>query len=110
MGSEDCNNHFTKLRGSIQEVIMGSHFKRDLPDFDPSVIIDAEHENHTRLHKYEETIDGITIFRAIIDHIHIVYVVDDKHRLIFLRAFKNFNNYDSFLSNKKKIKEMVDLI
>ena len=110
MECENCNNHFVKLRDSIKEVIMSNHFKKDLPDFDFSVIMDAEHEHHNRLHRYEEIIDGITIFRAIINHIHIVYVVDDKSRLIFLRAFKNFNNYDKFLSNKKKIKEMVDLV
>ena len=110
MDCENCNNHFAQLKESIKEVIVSKHFKKDFPDFDPKVIIDAEHESHNRLHKYEEVLGGITLFRAIINHIHLVYVVDDKHRLIFLRAFKNFKNYGQFLSNKTNIKEMVNSI
>ncbi len=107
MDCENCSNHFMKLRDSIKEVIMTHHFRKDMPDFNPAIITDAEQAVRSRLHKFEEMLNGDYIFRAIVNHIHIVYAVDSKHRLIFLRAFKNFNSYEKFLADKKGIKQMI---
>jgi len=103
----NCHEYFEEVRPLIKEVIVSHHFKRDAPDFDTNLIVDCQHEFFTRLHKLEEKIDGNHIFRAVKDGVHIVYAVDVNHRLIFLRAFKNFEEYEKFLSNSKKIKEMI---
>ncbi|MCX6706631.1 MAG: hypothetical protein NT001_00640 [Candidatus Woesearchaeota archaeon] len=103
----NCHDHYQQLRPLIKEVIVTSHFERDLPSFDITSITDCRHENFTHLHKFEETIDGNHIFRALQDHTHIVYAIDKAHRLVFLRAFDNFKEYERFLSNKKKITEMI---
>jgi len=103
-------NHFEQFRPLINKVIKTRHFERDLPNFDTDLILDSKHEHFTRLHKYEENIEGNHIFRALKDKIHIVYAVDKNHNLIFLRAFHNFREYMKFLDNKKIILEIIELI
>jgi len=105
----NCNNHFEQFRPLIKDVIATHHFKKDMPDFDSSLILDSRHSSFTRLHKLEESIDGVHIFRAVMKKTHIVYAVDKKYRLILLRAFRNFKEYKKFLDDKKKIKELLDL-
>jgi len=100
-------NHFDQLRSSIKQVLVTKHFRRDAPDFDTSLVLDSAHEHFTHLHKFEENVSGNHIFRALKDGVHIVYAVDKKHRLIFLRAFKNFKKYESFLEHKKKILRLI---
>jgi hypothetical protein len=48
------------------------------------------------------------IFRAKKERVHIVYCVDKKLRVIFLRAFKNYGAYARFLGDKKEIKRMIE--
>ena len=102
-------NHFEQFRPSIKEITITKHFKRDLPNFDINLIIDSKHENFTSLHKYEENIEGNHIFRALKDKVHIVYAVDKSHKLIFLRAFHNFKEYERFLENKQQIIHMIEI-
>jgi hypothetical protein len=61
----------------------------------------------TELHKFEENIDGNLVFRAKKEGIHIVYCVDKRKRIIFLRAFRNYGEYGKFLEDKKEIKRMI---
>ena len=106
----NCHDHFEQFKPSIKEVIITKHFKRDFPDFDTDLILDSKHEHFTRLHKYEENIEGNHIFRALKDKIHIVYAIDKSHNLIFLRVFHNFKEYMKFLDNKKIILKMIKSI
>jgi hypothetical protein len=53
-------------------------------------------------------VDGSMIFRAKKERVHIVYCVDKKLRIIFLRAFKNYSTYARFLGDKKEIKRMIE--
>ena len=103
----NCHEHFQQLRPLVTEIIISKHFMRDIPDFDVDSIVDCEHNNFTHLHKFEETIGGNHIFRAIKENWHIVYAIDKNHRFIFLRAFDNFTAYKKFLNGKKKILSMI---
>ena len=104
----NCHDHFQQLRPLIKEIIVTHHFKRDLPDFNTSQIVDCDHSSFTRLHKFEETIDGNHLFRAIKGETHIIYAIDKNHRLIFLRAFTNFKDYKKFLNKKKEIISLIE--
>ena len=103
-----CRSHFQQLRPVITEVLVSKHFLHDMPEFDTSLIVDCRHQHFTILHRLEETIQGNHIFRALYKHHHIVYAVDKKHRLIFLRAFGNFKAYLKFLDDRKKIVDMIE--
>ncbi len=104
----NCHDHFQQLRPLVNDVVVSKHFKRDAPDFNINLILDCEHMHFTRLHKFEETIEGNHIFRALKDKMHIVYAIDKNHRLIFLRAFNNFGSYKKFLNEKKEIMNMIE--
>ena len=73
-------NHFDKFEGKISEVIVTKRFKKDAGDFDVGLITDSNHEHFSRLHKFEEHINGADIFRAVKDEIHYVYAIDKNHR------------------------------
>jgi hypothetical protein len=47
------------------------------------------------------------IFRAKKEGMHIVYCVDKNMRIIFLRVFRNFKEYEKFLENKKEISNLI---
>ena len=102
------HGHFERLRPLIREVVTSKHFFREATNFDTNLVLDSRHEHFTHLHKLEETIEGNHIFRALTGHTHIVYAVDKKHRLILLRAFKNFKHYEKFLEDKKLILRMIE--
>jgi mRNA-degrading endonuclease RelE of RelBE toxin-antitoxin system len=109
----DCNNHFMELRPLIKEIIISNHFKRDLKDkekinFIIRNILDCSHLEFNELHKFEENINGNLIFRAKKEDLHIVYCIDKKMRIFFLRAIRNFDEYKKFLENKKEIKAMIE--
>jgi len=98
-------NHFEQFE--IRKVLISHHFHRDLPGFDTSIVIDSKHEQCTHLHKFEENIEGNHIFRALVNHMHIVYAVTPEHDLVLLRAFKNFKEYMKFLDDKKAIMHLI---
>jgi hypothetical protein len=47
------------------------------------------------------------IFRAKTDRMHIVYSVDKNMRIIFMRVFKNFKEYEKFLDDKNEIDKLI---
>ena len=95
------------IRPSLKTLVISRHFTRDLKDkeqIDSIVngILDCS-VGFNELHKFEEDIDGNLVFRAKKENMHIVYCVDKKMRIIFLRAFKNYNEYkkNSWTTGKK---------
>jgi mRNA-degrading endonuclease RelE of RelBE toxin-antitoxin system len=103
----NCSDLFQKLRSNITAVIVSKHFSHDYPEFDINSVIDCDHAYFRHLHKFEESIEGNHIFRAVSGNVHIVYAIDRQNRLVFLRAFKNFNEYKKFLNNKKQVLEII---
>jgi mRNA-degrading endonuclease RelE of RelBE toxin-antitoxin system len=104
----NCKSHFMVMRPLIRQVLVSKHFQKDMKnesDIMPLVedVLDCSHEEFSELHKFEESVDGIKIFRAKKGRVHIVYAVDRGMRIIFLRALRNFKEYKRFLSNKKEI-------
>jgi len=100
------------IRPSIKTLVISKHFIRDLKDkeeVDSIVcgVLDCSNIDFNELHKFEEDIDGNLIFRARKEGTHIVYCVDRRMRIIFLRAFKNYGEYRNFLENRKEIKKMI---
>ncbi len=108
----NCHDHFMELRPLVKEVIISHHFKKDLKDEKVisqivQTILDCNHIAFHELHKFEEDIGGNFIFRAKKDKLHYVYCIDKTKRIIFLRSFKNFNEYKKFLEDKKGIKRVI---
>lgn len=100
------------VRPSIKAIAVSKHFVRDLKNegtMDSIVkgILDCSNLDFSELHKFEENTDGNMIFRANKEGIHIVYGVDKRMRIVFLRAFRNFNEYKKFLDNKKEISKVI---
>lgn len=100
------------VRSSIKSVAVSKHFIRDLKDGEKIIsiinnVLDCSHLEFNELHKFEKNIDGNLIFRAKKEGLHIVYGVDKRLRIIFLRAIKNFTEYKKFLENKKEILRMI---
>lgn len=104
----NCHDHYQQLRPLVKEIIVSKQFTRDAPDFDVNAVVDCRHEAFTHLHKFEETIDGNHIFRALQHKTHIVYCIDKNHRLVFLRAFHNFGLYKRFLDDKRQLKALME--
>jgi mRNA-degrading endonuclease RelE of RelBE toxin-antitoxin system len=108
-----CNSHFTRIRPLIKEVLISKHFYKDLKDENGvnSIVrdvLDCSHMEFNELHKFEEKIDGVFVFRAKRENLHIVYCVDKKMRILFLRAMKNFEEYKKFIEDKKEILSVVE--
>lgn len=108
----NCKSEFMNVRPSIREAVVSKHFVRDLKNEEEmnSIIrdvLDCSSLEFTELHKFEENLDGNLIFRAKKGGMHIVYCVDKKLRIIFLRAIKNYTEYKKFLEDKKEITRMI---
>jgi mRNA-degrading endonuclease RelE of RelBE toxin-antitoxin system len=108
----NCHSHFMAIRPSLKTLVISKHFIRDLKDKEEmnSIVrgvLDCSSVDFNELHKFEEDIDGLLVFRAKKDGIHIVYCVDKKMRIIFLRAFKNYSEYKRFLEGRKEIEKMI---
>jgi mRNA-degrading endonuclease RelE of RelBE toxin-antitoxin system len=108
----NCHSHFKAIRPLLKAVVVSRHFIRDLKDKEEvnsivSGILNCSNVDFNELHKFEEDIDGNLVFRAKKDGVHILYCVDKERRIIFLRAFKNYNEYGNFLEDKKRIKKMI---
>jgi len=109
---KSCSSHFMRVRPFIKEVVVTKHFERDLKDEEVinSIIkdvLDCSHTEFHELHKFEDNIDGVMIFRARKENLHIVYCVDKKMRIIFLRAIRNFDEYKRFLDEKKELRKII---
>ena len=109
---DSCNSHFMKVRPLIKEVIISKHFRRDLKDEEEintiiKNILDCSHMEFHELHKFEENIEDNLIFRARKDKMHIVYCVTKDRKIAFLRAIRNYDEYEKFLEDKKMIKKII---
>jgi hypothetical protein len=71
-------------------------------------ILDCSSLEFSELHKFEGRIDGTLIFRAKKDDLHMLYCVDKKMRIVFLRAIGNFTEYKRFLDDKKELRRIVE--
>jgi len=109
----NCNSHFQELRPNLKEAIITNHFKKDIKDKKEisnivNDVLDCKHANFSELHKFEEHVNGISVFRAKKERTHYVYAVE-KSKIIFLRALKNYREYAKFLENKKQILHTIRL-
>ena len=99
------------VRPNIESVAVTKHFSKDIKDIEVQslvkAVLDCSGEDFYELHKFEAHIDGNMLFRAKKEHMHIVYCVDKKMRIIFLRAFRNFKDYKRFLEDKKEIHNLI---
>jgi mRNA-degrading endonuclease RelE of RelBE toxin-antitoxin system len=101
------------VRPVLTGVVVSKHFLKDLKDQKTAEslvedVLDCSNVDFTELHKFEMNVDGNLVFRAKKGGAHIVYCVDKKLRVIFLRAFKNYNDYARLLEDKKGIKRMIE--
>ena len=108
----NCHTHFMRIRPSIKNIVVSRHFARDLKNEKEmgsiiKEVLDCSDLGFTELHKFEEHIEGNLVFRAKKEKLHIVYCIDKKRRIIFLRAFRNFSEYKKFLDDKKEIRKMI---
>lgn len=108
----NCNSRFMKVRPLIRGVATTKHFERDLKDNDKrasviSAILDCSRMEFAKLHKFEKNIRGNLIFRAKRDQEHIVYGVDKRMRLVFLRAIRNFAEYARLLEDNMAILRLL---
>ena len=105
-------DHFHELFPFVKEISFSSHFEKDmksqgLVNFDAKKIFSQEFNDFTRLHKFEEKIGEHYIFRALHTGKHLVYSIDKNGKVVFLRAFSNFKEYEKFLGDKKRIGEIL---
>jgi hypothetical protein len=108
----NCNSHFMAVRPSIKSVAISKRFVKDLKDQQKVEslirnVLECAHLELHELHKFERNIDGNLIFRAKKEKTHIVYGVDKRMRVVFLRAIENFVEYKKFLENKKEILKAI---
>jgi mRNA-degrading endonuclease RelE of RelBE toxin-antitoxin system len=108
----NCHSHFMRIRPLVKSFVISKRFFRDLKDEEELTsvvrgVLDCSSVDFNELHKFEENVDGNLVFRARKGGVHIVYCVDRKMRIIFLRAFKNYGEYGKFLDDKKEIKRMI---
>jgi len=101
------------VRPLIKGVIVSKHFARDLKDKEKvdsivSDILECSHMEFNELHKFEENVNGALFFRAKNEDLHIVYCVDKKMRIVFLRAIRSFTEYEKFLDDKRALRKIVE--
>ena len=100
------------VRPHIRSIVIAKRFFKDLKDEEKAKalvrdILDCSTADFYELHKFEEHVDGCMIFRAKTEGMHIVYCVDKNMRIIFMRAFKNFKEYEKFLDDKKEVSRLI---
>jgi hypothetical protein len=108
----NCHSHFLALRPTITGVVVTKRFLKDLREISESEaivdeVLDCSEIGFTELHKFEENVEGNLVFRAKKEGKHFVYCVDRTKRLVFLRVFRNFKEYERFLEDKRAISNLV---
>ena len=108
----NCHSHFMTVRPLVKSIIVSKHFLKDLKNEEEVKaivrdILDCSNADFVELHKFEENVDGNLIFRAKKQGMHIVYCVNKKMSIVFLRVFKNYGEYSRFLGDKREIKKMI---
>ena len=109
----NCNSEFVAIRPLIKSVIISKHFMRDFKDKNKmnavvNGILNCSSLEFNELHKFEGRVNGTLIFRAKKDDLHILYCVDKKMRIVFLRAIGNFTEYKRFLDDRKELRRIVE--
>ncbi len=100
------------VRPHIKSVVVTKHFLKDLKDLEEAKsivrdVLDCSNADFYELHKFEEHVNGSMIFRAKKEGMHIIYCVDKNMRIIFMRVFKNFKEYEKFLEDKREISKLI---
>ena len=108
----NCHSYFMNVRPFVKSVVISNHFVRDLKDEKEvqsivNDILDCSNMEFVELHKFEANVEGNLVFRAKKNGLHLVYCVDKKMRIVFLRAFRNYGEYGKFLADKKEIRRMI---
>jgi mRNA-degrading endonuclease RelE of RelBE toxin-antitoxin system len=108
----NCHSHFMEVRPHITSVVVTKRFFKDLKDAEKAKelvrdVLDCSSADFIELHKFEEHVAGCMIFRAKKEGMHIVYCVDKSMRIIFMRVFKNFKQYEKFLDDKKELTKFI---
>ena len=108
----NCHSHFMEVRPYIRSVIVTKRFFKDLKDEEKAKeivkdVLDCSNADFYELHKFEEHVAGCMVFRAKTEGMHIVYCVDKNMRIIFMRVFKNFKEYEKFLEDKREISKLI---
>jgi mRNA-degrading endonuclease RelE of RelBE toxin-antitoxin system len=108
----NCHSHFMEVRPHIRSVIVTKRFFKDLKDEEKAKeivkdVLDCSNADFYELHKFEEHVAGCMVFRAKTEGMHIVYCVDKNMRIIFMRVFKNFKEYEKFLDDKKEVSKLI---
>jgi mRNA-degrading endonuclease RelE of RelBE toxin-antitoxin system len=108
----NCHSHFMAVRPHIQGIVVTRRFLKDLRDEEKAKaivqnVLDCSSVDFYELHKFEKHVDGCMIFRAKTEGMHIVYCVNKDMRIIFMRVFKNFKEYEKFLDDKKEISKLI---
>jgi len=108
----NCHSRFMTLRPSIKAIAISTRFARDLKDEARATtimrnILDCSRLEFNELHKFERNIQGTLIFRARQGKAHVVYGVDKRKRIIFLRVIRNFTEYKKLLDNDKEILRLI---
>jgi mRNA-degrading endonuclease RelE of RelBE toxin-antitoxin system len=106
------HSHFMAVRPHITSVVVTKRFFKDLKDKEKAKaivrdVLDCSNADFYELHKFEEHVNGNMIFRAKKEGMHIVYCVDKNMRIIFMRVFKNFKEYETFLDDKKEVNKFI---
>jgi hypothetical protein len=108
----NCHSHFMEVRPHLQCAVVTKRFFRDLRDEEKAKaivrdVLDCSNSDFFELHKFEKHVDGCMVFTAKTEGMHIVYCVDKNMRIIFMRVFKNFKEYEKFLDDNREISKLI---
>ena len=108
----NCHSHFMAVRPHLTSVVVTKRFFKDIKDEEKAKeivedVLDCSNADFNELHKFEEHVNGCMIFRAKKEGMHIVYCVDKNMRIIFMRVFKNFKEYEKFLDDKREMGKLI---
>lgn len=100
------------VRPNIRGVVVTKRFLKDLKDEEKAKtivrdVLDCSNADFYELHKFEKHVAGCMVFRAKTEGMHIVYCVDKNMRIIFMRVFKNFKEYEKFLDDSREISKLI---
>jgi len=101
-GSNKLALHLMTIRPHIRSIVVNKRFLENLKDEEKAKellreALDCPNADFNKLHKFEEHVNGYMVFRAKTEEMHIVCCVDKNKRIIFMRAFKNFKQYEKFI-------------
>jgi len=100
------------VRPNIRGFVVTKRFLKDLKDKEKAKeivrdVLDCATVDFYELHKFEAHVAGCMVFRAKKEGMHIVYCVDKNMRIIFIRAFTSFKEYEKFLDDKKELTKLI---